>query len=318
MADQGITLRELDGRPVTVLNGVGEARARSLAAMEVRSVLDLLSYYPRRYLDRSREATVDRLTPGEEGMVLIRVEAVTSRRPRNRRSLVEVRVADDTGGLRRAFFNQPWRLKQLTEGREAVVFGKADSFRGDLQMTHPVVDLVGDRTGRIVAVYPQSEAAGLQSWDVDGFVGEALRRVGKGRGLSDPVPVSVLDRYRMVGRSDAYRSIHRPESMQEMAEARRRLVFDELLRIQLALVQRKRDLERTSVGIAHDTATTILLEGFRAGLGFPFTDAQDRVVAEILEDLARPAPMHRLLQGDVGSGKTVVAVSALLAAVQGG
>ena len=86
----------------------------------------------------------------------------------------------------------------------------------------------------------------------------------------------------MVGRSDAYRSIHRPESMQEMAEARRRLVFDELLRIQLALVQRKRDLERTSVGIAHDTATTILLEGFRAGLGFPFTDAQDRVVAEIL------------------------------------
>ena len=318
MADQGITLRELDGRPVTVLNGVGEARARSLAAMEVRSVLDLLSYYPRRYLDRSREATVDRLTPGEEGMVLIRVEAVTSRRTRNGRSLVEVRVADDTGGLRLAFFNQPWRLKQLTEGREAVVFGKADSFRGDLQMTNPVVDLVGDRTGRIVAVYPQSEAAGLQSWDVDGFVGEALRRVGKVRGLSDPVPVSVLERYRMVGRSDAYRSIHRPESMQEMAEARRRLVFDELLRIQLALVQRKRDLERTSVGIAHDTATTILLEGFRAGLGFPFTDAQDRVVAEILEDLARPAPMHRLLQGDVGSGKTVVAVSALLAAVQGG
>ena len=125
MADQGITLRELDGRPVTVLNGVGEARARSLAAMEVRSVLDLLSYYPRRYLDRSREATVDRLTPGEEGMVLIRVEAVTSRRTRNGRSLVEVRVADDTGGLRLAFFNQPWRLKQLAEGREAVVFGKA-------------------------------------------------------------------------------------------------------------------------------------------------------------------------------------------------
>ena len=185
-------------------------------------------------------------------------------------------------------------------------------------MTNPVVDLVGDRTGRIVAVYPQSAAAGLQSWDVDGFVGEALRRVGKVRGLSDPVPVSVLERYRMVGRSDAYRSIHRPESMQEMAEARRRLVFDELLRIQLALVQRKRDLERTSVGIAHDTATTILLEGFRAGLGFPFTDAQDRVVAEILEDLARAAPMHRLLQGEVGSGKTVVAVSALLAAVQGG
>jgi len=318
VADHGITLRELDERPVTVLNGVGEAGARSLAAVEVRSVLDLLGYYPRRYLDRSREATVDQLALGEEGMVLVRVEAVTSRRTRNGRSLVEVRVADDTGGLRLTFFNQPWRLKQLTEGREAVVFGKVDSFRGDLQMTNPVVDLVGDRTGRIVAVYPQSETAGIQSWHVDGFVGEALRRIGKVRGLSDPVPVGVLDRYRMVGRSDAYRSIHRPESMQEMVEARRRLVFDELLRIQLALVQRKRDLERTSVGIVHDTATTILMEKFRAGLGFPFTDAQDRVVTQILEDLARPAPMHRLLQGDVGSGKTVVAVSALLAAVQGG
>jgi ATP-dependent DNA helicase RecG len=201
---------------------------------------------------------------------------------------------------------------------QAVVFGRLDSYQGNLQMTNPVVDLVGDRTGRIVAIYPQSETAGLHSWDVDGIVAEALRRVMKVRGLSDPLPGAVRQRYGLVGRSEAYQAIHRPGSLHEMGEARRRLVFDELLRIQLALVQRKVDLERTSVGIAHDVGVTALLDQFRSGLGFRMTAAQDRVVGEILADLARPAPMHRLLQGDVGSGKTVVAVAAMLAAVQGG
>ena len=318
MGEGGITLRELDARPVTDLNGVGDARARALAAAEVHSILDLLGFYPRRYLDRTREATVGGLSIGDEGMVLVRVGTVSSRRTRNRRSLVEARVSDDTGELRLTFFNQPWRADQLKVGMQAVVFGRLDSYQGNLQMTNPVVDLVGDRTGRIVAIYPQSETAGLHSWDVDGIVAEALRRVMKVRGLSDPLPGAVRQRYGLVGRSEAYQAIHRPGSLHEMGEARRRLVFDELLRIQLALVQRKVDLERTSVGIAHDVGVTALLDQFRSGLGFRMTAAQDRVVDEILADLARPAPMHRLLQGDVGSGKTVVAVAAMLAAVQGG
>ena len=318
VGEGGITLRELDARPVTDLNGVGDARARALAAADVHSILDLLCFYPRRYLDRTREATVGGLSVGDEGMVLVRVGTVTSRRTRNRRSLVEARVSDDTGELRLTFFNQPWRADQLKAGMQAVVFGRLDSYQGNLQMTNPVVDLVGDRTGRVVAIYPQSETAGLHSWDVDGIVAEALRRVMKVRGFSDPLPGTVRERYGLVGRSDAYRAIHRPGSLHEMGEARRRLVFDELLRIQLALVQRKVDLERTSVGIAHDVGVTTLLDGFRSGLGFLMTAAQDRVVDEILADLAGPAPMHRLLQGDVGSGKTVVAVAAMLAAVQGG
>jgi len=321
----GITLRELAGRPVTDLNGVGEARAKALAAVDVRSVLDLLGFYPRRYLDRSREATVAQLEPGVEGMVLVRVDRVTARRTRNRRSLVEVRVSDDTGRLRLTFFNQPWRERQLVEGMQAVVFGKADEYQGTLQMVGPVVDLVGDRTGRIVAVYPQSDSAGLHSWDVDAHVGEALRRTLAVRGLSDPVPVEVRERFRFMDRSDAYRAIHRPESMAEMAEARRRLVFDELLRIQIALVRRKVELERTSVGIAHhvgpvggDGGVVDLVAGFHDRLGFELTGAQRRTIDEIAADLARPGPMHRLLQGDVGSGKTVVAVTALLTAVRGG
>ncbi|HAQ22441.1 MAG TPA: DNA helicase RecG [Acidimicrobiaceae bacterium] len=320
MAETGITLRELDSRPVADLKGVGPAREKALSAVGVVSVLDLLGYYPRRYLDRSREATVAELTTGAEGMVLVRIERVSARRTRNGRSLVEVRCGDDTGRLRLTFFNQPWRERQLREGMQAVVFGKVDEYRGSLQMTSPVVDLIGDRTGRIVAVYPQREAAGLHSWDVDALVGEALRRTMKVRGLSDPVPAEVRNRYRLVERSEAYRTIHRPEGMHEMLEARRRLVFDELLRIQLALVRRKVELERTATGISHapagGDADPVAL--FLERLAFDLTGAQRRVIDEITEDMIRPVPMHRLLQGDVGSGKTVVAVACLLTAVRGG
>ena len=320
--DGGITLRELANRSVTDLNGVGEVKAKALADVGVGSILDLLGFYPRRYLDRSREATVAQLEPGSEGMVLVRIDRVVARRTRKGRSLVEVRASDETGRLRLTFFNQPWRERQLQEGMQAVVFGKADDYQGTLQMVGPVVDLIGDRTGRIVAVYPQSETAGLHSWDVDSFVGEALRRTMAVRGLSDPVPRRVRDSFRFMDRSDAYRAIHRPESMVEMAEARRRLVFDELLRIQMALVRRKLELERTSVGIAHpagpvDGGTDVVAE-FHDRLGFELTGAQHRTIDEIAGDLSRPVPMHRLLQGDVGSGKTVVAVTALLTAVRGG
>ncbi|MCH2443703.1 MAG: ATP-dependent DNA helicase RecG [Acidimicrobiales bacterium] len=304
---------------MTDLAGVGEGIARSLHGVGVTSVLDLISYYPRRYLDRTREATLGSLKVGEEGMVLVRVEKASTRRTRRGRTLVEVRVTDpdETESLNLVFFNQPWRQEQLSEGREAVLFGKVDQYRGRLQMTNPLVDLVGDRTGRIVAVYPQSEAARLHSWEVDRLVAEALRRVMKIRGFADPVPVDVRNRYNLVGRSEAYHGIHRPSSMGEVAEARRRLVFDELLRIQLELVERKHAMECGSAGVAHDISGAMVGQ-FVERLGFDLTDAQRRVIAELLDDMARPAPMHRLLQGDVGSGKTVVAVAVLLTAVQGG
>ncbi|SVD31245.1 uncharacterized protein METZ01_LOCUS384099, partial [marine metagenome] len=276
-AQGGITLRDLDDRPVTDLQGVGDKRAAALAKVDVRTILDLISYYPRRYLDRTREATIEALGVGEEGMVLVTVARVSARRTRNGRSLVEARVTDGTGSLSLTFFNQPWRERQLSEGTEAVVFGKMDRYRDKLQMTNPIVDLVGDRTGRIVAVYPQSESAGLQSWDLDGLVGEALRRVMLKRGFDDPLPTGVRDRYRLVDRAMAYGGIHRPESMQEMAEARRRLVFDELLRIQLELVRRKVHLERSAGGIAHvcggHDAHGDLVGAFHDRLGFPLTGA---------------------------------------------
>ena len=317
MSDPGVALKELEDRPLTDLHGVGKQTSASLSKVGINTILDLISYYPRSYIDRSKEATVDSLQTNEEGMVLVNIEKVRSRRMRSRKTLVEVTASDVTGSLKLVFFNQPWREKQLNQGRDAVVFGKVDIYQGQLQMTNPIVDLVGDRTGRIVAVYPQSEIAKLHSWDVDRLVAEALRRVMKVRGFADPVPSDILKKYRLVDRSAAYKGIHRPDSMSEVAEARRRLVFDELFRIQLELLQRKKIIEKTSIGINHSKKEN-LTEVFLKNLSFELTDSQKRVMNEIRKDLEKEIPMHRLLQGDVGSGKTIVAVFTLLKAVQGG
>jgi ATP-dependent DNA helicase RecG len=313
-----ITLGELAALPVTRLKGVGERKAEGLAVVGVESLLDLLTYYPRRYVDRTNEARVRDLVVGEEALVLVTVQRASSRRTRGRppKVLVTVDVTDGSGHLRVSFFNQAWRERQLRPGMTVALFGKLEIYAGRKQMTNPVVDLIGDRTGRIVPIYPQSEKAGLSTWEVGDWVAEALRR-SLVRGLLDPVPDWVLDRFDLVTRPEAFAGIHAPDSMAHRDVARRRLVLDELLRVQLALVQRKRHMERTTQGIAHRIDGP-LVEAFVARLPFELTDDQRAAMDEIERDLAAPHPMHRLLQGDVGSGKTVVAVSTLLAAVQGG
>ena len=316
MADGPITLVELSSIDVDQFKGVGPKKVAALRAMGIGSMLDLILHYPRRYLDRTKQATIAEMAPGEEAMVLAKVTATSSRRIRGGRAMVVIDVSDGSGRLRATFFNQAWRERQLPVGTEAIFFGKVELFNGARQMTNPVVDLVGNRTGRIIAVYPQSEKAGVTSWELGDLASRALTRC-EPRGLAEPLPADVLERYGLVGRSAAYDGIHRPESMGDTTAARKRLVFDELLRLQVALVQRKRELERTSVGIRHDLSTTLFDEYLRR-LDFPLTAAQERTIAEIRTDLAAPAPMHRLLQGDVGSGKTVVAIATLLSAVQGG
>jgi ATP-dependent DNA helicase RecG len=313
-----IALGELAAMPVTRLKGVGERKAEGLAIVGVESLLDLLTYYPRRYVDRTNEARVRDLVVGEEALVLVTVQRVSSRRTRGRppKVLVTVDVTDGSGHLRVSFFNQAWRERQLRPGMTVALFGKLEIYAGRKQMTNPVVDLIGDRTGRIVPIYPQSDKAGLSTWEIGDWVAEALRR-SQVRGLLDPVPGWVLDRFDLVTRAEALAGIHAPASMVHRDVARRRLVLDELLRVQLALVQRKRHIERTTKGIAHRVDGP-LVEAFVARLPFDLTGDQRAAVEEIEHDLAAPHPMHRLLQGDVGSGKTVVAVSTLLVAVQGG
>jgi ATP-dependent DNA helicase RecG len=307
-------LISLADKPVTLLAGVGPKKALALEQVGVRSILDLLTYYPRRYLDRTNQADIADLVEGDEAMVLATVKRVNTRRTRAGRALVELDVFDGSSYLKCTFFNQPWRAKQLKSGTEAVFFGKVERYRGRRQMTNPVVDLIGDRTGRIVPVYPQSEKADLTTWEIGGWMAEARERAGE---LVDPLPGNVRDRLDLVDRTWAIGQIHAPESMGAAQAARKRLAFDELFRLQTVLVVRKRALERDARGIRHQTRGP-LLDRFLARLPFSLTKAQQRAMAEIAEDLAGPHPMHRLLQGDVGSGKTVVALHALLTAVDGG
>ncbi|HAF67979.1 MAG TPA: DNA helicase RecG, partial [Acidimicrobiaceae bacterium] len=188
--------------------------------------------------------------------------------------------------------------------------------RNQLQMTNPLVDLVGDRTGRIVAIYPQSEKAGLTTWDIGRWCTEALRRC-QSRRIVDPLPEQYVRELGLLDRMSAFEAIHQPNSTSDVLRARDRLVLDELLRVQLVLRMRKvRRLHQAS-GVKHKVESALLTK-FLDGLPFALTAAQERTMSEISTDLSSEQPMHRLLQGDVGAGKTLVAMHALLIAVAEG
>ena len=312
------TLRFLDQLPVSKLAGVGPKLEERLAMLGIETVLDVLQHYPRRYLDRTKRSEIADLRLGEEATVFAEVRKITGRRTRNRRSLVEAVFFDGKSYLTVTFFNQPWRERQLPVGTEAALFGKLEAFRGRRKMTNPVVDVVGqsgdDKTGVIVPIYPQSEKADVSTWQIQKLVAEALARAVE---FADPLADDVRAEHRLVDRTAAYRGIHRPETEEAWRTATRRLIFDEFLRMQVGMVARKRAIERDSAGISHQIDGP-LVGAFWERLPFSLTDAQHTAIDEIAADLAHPRPMHRLLQGDVGSGKTVVAVSALLMAVQGG
>ncbi len=328
MSSAGRTLRALSEIEVGRLHGISERRTKALGELGIDNILDLLTTYPRRYIDRTRQADVSDLVVGDEAAVLAAVQSVHSRRTRQGRAMVELTVTDDTGRLNIVFFNQPWRAKQMEAGTEAIFFGKVTEYRGRRQMANPVVDVgagatPGRRTLRILPVYPASAKAGLTSWEIGAFVEEALVRAGE---FADPVPEEWRTSLDLWGRTESFDAIHRPESLAVTEPARRRLVFDELFRLQLALVLRRRAFEVNARALRHDVSprevtgnvSDTLVARFLSGLPYELTTAQRRALAVIVADMAGPFPMHRLLQGDVGSGKTVVALSALLAAVQSG
>jgi ATP-dependent DNA helicase RecG len=324
----GLTLRDLDSRLVAELKPVGPKLAAGLEAMGITSVLDLLEHYPRRYVDRTQRAAIAELTTGDEATVDAEVRAVRGRRTRDRRrTIVQATVYDGTGLLEIVFFNQPWREKQLRVGTQVSLFGRVELYRGKRQLTNPVVDVLSapdadgaagesSVTGTIVPVYPQSGKAEVHTWQLRRAVASALERT-RARGFADPLESAVLTGNDLVGRSRALWDIHRPEHLDDARAAARRLKFDEFLRMQLALVARKRALAAEASGIRH-RVDGVLVPAFHSRLPFPLTGDQERAIAQITDDLAGPAPMHRLLQGEVGSGKTVVALTALLTAVQGG
>jgi ATP-dependent DNA helicase RecG len=334
----GRRLVDLDAISVDQLRHIGDKRRRAFAAIGIESVFDLLTTYPRRYLDRTRRVDVAELAVGDEAAVWAQVTRVRARRTRQGRSMVEVRVADEGGALDVVFFNQPWRERQLAVGTWALFYAKVADYRGQRQMTNPVVDVAvgapeegrdSQRVGRVVALYPASARAGVTSWEVGGFVEESLRRAGT---FVDPLPEAERLALGLVERTASLWGIHLPDELADVEPARRRLAFDEFLRIQLVLALGRRQALASARGVSHpleedDLSTgpgalvnehSSLLRRFLAAHPFSLTSAQRRVLAEVAHDMAANAPMHRLLQGDVGAGKTLVASAALALAIGGG
>ena len=285
----------------------------------IESVLDLLQHYPRRYHDRTRQAEIAELVPGEEATIVAEVKRVSSRPTRQRKKMVEAVVEDETGLLNLVFFNQPWRERQLAVGTEVALYGKLDLFRGKRQLANPIVDVLGRageaKTGVVMPIYPQSGKADVSTWEIQRAVAATLDFAGP---LADPLSDEVRAELKhLKERTWSYRKVHQPEAAKDWKEAQRRLRFDEFLRIQLPLVLRKRALEAARGGIEHQVEGELLTR-FLSSLPYDLTGDQRDAFEVIRRDLASPVPMHRLLQGEVGSGKTVVAVAALLIAVQGG
>ncbi len=302
--------------PVRFLPGVGAARAERYVKLGVSTLADLLALYPRRYVDASRTTPIAELVPGQPATVVgaIRAAAV---RPTRRMPIFAVALDDGTGHLEAVFFNQPFLKDSLRRGMTLLVHGEVSRLGGrraggrpgrDLQI-QPLEWWVTDAEsgGRIVPVYPATE--GLFQKQIRRNVQTALELL-RGR-IPEILPAAVLGAERLPAREHALRSLHLPESWAEIEAARARIVFEELFlwELTLALLTRER---RTATGApALRPAAGSAEERLRALLPFELTRAQERVAAEILRDAARDRPMSRLLQGDVGSGKTVVAALVL-------
>ncbi|MYC85575.1 MAG: ATP-dependent DNA helicase RecG [Acidimicrobiia bacterium] len=313
------SLAYLHGVDVGRVKWIRGKRAAALKGSGIRSVTDLLLYAPRRHIDRSRRLAINELTVGEQATVIGKVERVAVRRPRRRMAIVEATVSDDRGSIKAVWFNQEYLVRRLERGIEVALSGRIDRYRGRLQINSPALDVLDSgpdnlAVGRVVPVYRTIGSIGTGVLRL--AVHNALQR---SRPILDPLPVAMIERHELVPREEAINSIHFPESLAEVGAARRRLVFDEFFRHEVALAMTRKHKETESVGIAHRIhPAPDLVERFIDGLPFLPTGAQRRVIDEIGVDMAAPVPMHRLLHGEVGSGKTVVAVAALLVGVQSG
>ncbi|MDP9296678.1 MAG: OB-fold nucleic acid binding domain-containing protein, partial [Actinomycetota bacterium] len=288
-----------------------------LEGMGIREVGDLLHHYPRRYIDRSTVEAIRDLRVGQQATVIGRVRRVAKRATRRRQTMVTVTLADGTGYLDLTFFNQPWLASAYREGQELAVSGIAGMYRGRLQLANQEVELLtaeGDtvHTGRITPVHPASE--GVTTRTIRELVHAALGRL---REIREPLPKEVVSEEGLPSFDAAIRAIHFPDSQEALQQARERLKFDELFVLELGVAFRKHRVESTATGVPHDVDGA-LVRAFRKRLPFELTAAQGRAIAEVSDAMGSARPMNTLLQGDVGAGKTVVAVNAALIAVQSG
>ena len=311
------SLAYLAGVGIEKISGLGGKRGAALKKAGLVSVAHFLLHTPRRYIDRSNIVRLSDTPIGEEVTVIVKVTDVSSRRPRRNLHILNASFTDGESFLSCTWFNQSFRERQLNEGAEVALSGKMELFRGRLQMKSPAVDVLASAkenllVGRVVPVHSSVGEVGPSH--MRRAMHNALTR---SRPIDEPFPEDLLDRMDVIDRDQAIANIHFPESMEMMSVARQRLVFDELFRLEVSLAMTKQRRAAEARGIVHTSETT-LKERFISSLPYPLTGAQRRVIDEIHHDVTGVHPMHRLLQGEVGSGKTVVAVAALLGVVQGG
>ncbi len=297
---------------------VGGQTAKELTdRLGVVTVEDLLRHYPRRYYERGELTDLSALRPGEMVTLQATISSVSGRQIRPKLHKLDVVVTDGRTRLTLTFFNQRFREKDLFTGREAFFAGKVEVFKGRLTLTNPEVavgDDAEDFAGGLMPIYPAT--AKLPSWRVRKSVRVAMD-VLLGEALPDPLPAELRLRRGLAPLTEALRLIHQPDSQADVRRARDRLRFDEAFVLQVVLARRRAEMSAlpATSRVARDAG---LLAAFDERLPFTLTAGQQEVAAAVSADLAREHPMHRLLQGEVGSGKTVVALRAMLAVVDSG
>lgn len=298
-------------QPITKAHGIGAKRATLLAKLGLRTIEDLLMFFPHRLEDRTQATNIGLLTDGMEVSVQGTVHAIRKVRMNRGMTLVKASIGDGTGFLSAVWFNQPWVADQIKRGMVIDVFGRVERSYGELQMKSPVWEPegAGVEVGRWVPVYPATE--GITVRYIRSLIHKNLDSYLPG--VRESLAESLRTRFGLLPRRVAVEMIHRPHDPLAFERARRSLAFEEFFLLQLGLLQSS----RTEAGRAHKGKGD-LLDSFFAGLPYSLTRAQRGAVDEILSDLSRPVRMMRLLQGDVGSGKTLVALAAAVAAIDGG
>jgi ATP-dependent DNA helicase RecG len=308
----GRSFAYLSSLPVDMVKGIGPGTLKKLAGAGIKSVADLLLHVPRRYLDRSQMFDLSAVPLNEEVTIGGTVEKVTERHLSRKRKMTRAQISDGTSTITVTWF---WPWLKIKEGTEVLLSGKVERFRGYLQMKNPDWEALGDDSkliGRVVPIHPA--AGGLSPTKMRNAIDNALRR---SRPIHEVLPVSLRQRLDLIERDQAVADVHFPESRQEVGPARRRLIFDELFRLEIALALRKVHQINQATGVVH-AGGEATVDAFVGALPYDLTGAQQRAIGEIQRDMASPHPMHRLLQGEVGSGKTAVAVAALLGGVGAG
>jgi ATP-dependent DNA helicase RecG len=297
---------------IGTLKGVGKVRVELFRKLGIDTVEDLLYHFPRRYEDRGNIMKIAEIVPEESCSVLgtVTYPPVNIRSQRGVR-LTRSLVKDGTGTLEIVWFNQPYITSKLALGKQYIFYGKAKK-TSRMQMINPTIIQLEDMDKECVLVPVYPTVAGLTQAVIRQTIRQALDML---KDIEDPLPESVLRKYRLADFGESIRHVHYPKDMESLEKARRRCVFQELLEFQLALLSmRKQDNE--AAGIMFNKST--LTDSFIKSLPFELTDAQHRVFNEIYTDMTLPKTMNRLVQGDVGSGKTVVAVLAMLVAAESG